>query len=142
MIGRVYIMRSGDLVYIGSTTHKLNSRLAGHRSAANTDKGHSSQALFRTGLPVTIELLEEVEVCAPHDIKLREREQHHMKFYPDRVNTINALEDEFAQTRRNRKHYLANREAINQRTRNNRKADRFRRRKLLQRVFLAWKGTK
>ena len=87
MIGRVYIMRSGPLVYIGSTTLPLKDRLRGHRNSKHT----SSLALFQTGLPVTIELLEELEVAGKFDRKLREREQHYMNLHPDRVNRNHAV---------------------------------------------------
>ena len=96
MIGRVYIMRSGDLVYIGSTTLSLNRRMYHHKSDAKLGHNKSSRALFQTGLPVTIELLEEVEIEDKNDRKLREREQHYMDLHPERVNKQNAIFDAVA----------------------------------------------
>ena len=142
MIGRVYIMRSGPLVYIGSTTLPLKRRKSNHKSEAKRNKGRSSQALFRTGLPVTIETLEVVEIENKKDRKLRVREQHYMNLHPTRVNKQNAIFDaeafwkNYDQTAYNSGYYLASLTPEKRKRAIERKAKR-NKKKLLKRAFKA-----
>ena len=135
-------MRSGDLVYIGSTTLSLSQRMSHHKSDAKQGHNKSSRALFRTGLPVTIELLEEVEIEDKNDRKLRVREQHHMDLHPTRVNKQNAIFDaeafwkNYDQTSYNSKYYLASLTPEKRKRAIERKAKR-NKKKLIKRAFKA-----
>jgi hypothetical protein len=81
-LGKIYRLRIGDLVYIGSTTQPMLSlRLGQHKTAykrwVNVGKQYvSSFELFQVGTP-TIELIE-IYPCGSKD-ELRAREGHHQR---------------------------------------------------------------
>ena len=83
MIGRVYKLSSGDLDYYGSTVVSLNARKHKHKYAAKVKQGVSSQKLYETGLPVIMELLEEVAITQRNnDPALAQRERYYIDNFP------------------------------------------------------------
>ena len=79
MLGRVYRLSAGDLVYYGSTVSSLVLRKSQHKYNAINDFRRTSQKLFDTGLPVNIQCLEELVVLGPQSVKLRMREQYYIE---------------------------------------------------------------
>ena len=82
MIGRVYKLSSGDLVYFGSTVSSLDTRKTQHLYNARNLHNRCSQPLFENSQIVNIECLEEFEVSGPLAENLRVREQWYIANHP------------------------------------------------------------
>jgi hypothetical protein len=74
--GKVYKLTCDDLTYFGSTTQKyLSSRLAQHtqRYKSNNNSYYTAFELFKTGQPIIITLVENVNCSTKDELLARER---------------------------------------------------------------------